>query len=220
MSKELIMAELKKRSDKIIFNEEEHTYTINDYLYTSVSNVLSHFKTKYDFNPNGDFYRDRGTVVHQLIEKYCEFVKMKDAITIEQFQKVIVKLINNNEWVNNIAATEDGTKELKKLLLTMCLKAYVFLNKQFEKGYEVLATEQMVYDIPNKIAGSIDLLLYKEDDNKITIKVVDWKTGTLKMENYPQIEMYRFMVSKTINKNLRKKLNKKVEVKTKLVSLK
>lgn len=189
---------LDKRASKIQFSEEDHTYWVGAEQYTSVSETLAFYNSSMDDIPNMDYYSDRGTRVHKVLEK------------IANKQKVSVK-DDELEFVN---------------------KGYEYLKEQLSNGWEILATEQIMYDIPKRVAGTVDLLLIRKtvkdyatfilphlsnEDNEVwEIKVVDWKTGPLKMQDYGQIGLYEFL----LRKSLGKRLMENIEITTELVSLK
>ncbi len=184
-----ILSKLEKISNDMHFDSDTHTYFLKkDYrVMTSVSETLSWFRQKLEDIPEETLEkaRKRGIEVHKALERHTE---------------------------------HKGEVLLPEEYMTYYLNGVRYLEKQKELGFNVLKVEQIIYSMGDNIGGTMDLLLYKinieEEDVKVIIKIVDWKTGKLKPSNYAQIGIYQFMLKKALGRI------KQVEVITELVCLK
>lgn len=186
MTKEKIRLALTERALKMDFHDETHTYWLGDTQYTSVSDTLTYFSASFDAIPANVLEKaiNRGNQIHSFLEWYCENLDKREAIE---------KKYKDHEYFPYF---QRGMNKIDNYL---------------SNGWEILATEQLMYSIPDKVAGTVDLLLYRDGE----VKIVDWKSGSLKIQNYAQIGIYKHLFLKSLSR-----LKAPLIVTTELVSLK
>lgn len=191
MTIDKIKETLINRAMLVDFEAENHTYTYKGKQLTSVSDTQSFFTSRYgEMHPSVyEKYilpaQKRGTEIHSFMEQYVFFSKNRENIE---------KRYKDHEYWEYL---EKGMNEWDAL----------------EKdGYKPLAVEQLLFNPTDKIAGTVDLIAYKDN----TLLIVDWKTGALKIENYAQIGIYAYL----LENSLRGFKNTGWEVKTYLSCLK
>lgn len=199
---------LDKHASKLVFNEDEHTYTTqrgNEIVsLTPVSSTLEFFKSKLDSIPKEVLYNAqiRGTMIHEIAEVMVDRLLEDKDITITEMTQVAQQ--------NKLYDTEKHYQYIFNL--------YCYLDGELRDGWKPLQTEQRMFHFQERIAGTADLLLYRETNDKFIIKIVDYKTGDLRVSNYPQVAIYHFMLKEVLRKV--KNLDKEVLITTDLVSLK
>jgi len=159
-------------SSKIVFDEGPHTYTNKETGegYKSVSSIISKFKNPFpkaiiskavakkrgvtqreildEWKGKADLSTNRGTYFHKRVEDYLNKVAFEDPIKGYDEEK--------KDW--DISFFEDYLPGIKKWEL-------------FDQDFK---TELLVYNDEYKMAGQIDLAVFKEG-NKVSL--TDWKTN-------------------------------------------
>ena len=164
------MKDMKEKFDKILysktpdFNEEEHEYTKNDKVFTSVTSFISEFFPKFD--------QER---ISQLVAN--KRVREGEDITAEEVIK---------EW-NDIR--DNGTnvhKEIENAILSSDINPERYEGATQQglialKGLESLHNyvlyypELQIYDEDSMLAGTIDLVAITASGK---VHLIDWKTNT------------------------------------------
>jgi len=100
-----------------------------------------------------------GTKIHEYMENYC-----KNTMQECDFEEILA----NKEY-----KVQRGIEWLDKFL-------------ESKKKY-ILLPEALVYDIPNKLAGTVDLIVVEENEDPVDkpyITLIDWKSNTNFTKNY------------------------------------
>ena len=223
-----ILNRLNSHMEKIHFNEEDHTYLHKDKdrFLTPVSETLAYFKAGMENIP--DKYMipaiNRGNFVHNVAEDFIN-VCIKNELNKDQMLKLMTTIITHSRKYN----------EFKEEYIPYLINLIDFLLEEFNNGWLPLKAEQRVFNLSNKMAGSMDLLLYKEDYKYINtyspagklisatrskektffIKIVDYKTGNLRASAFAQVSLYQFMLKKVL-----KSLKLPIELSSELISFK
>lgn len=190
-----IKQKLQEIKDIVYFDADSHTYYVMGEEYTSVSNTLTWFKKDMEKIPKDILDRaiERGVYIHNLAEQAVNKYGLDCLDKLDEFKDNNFK----DEWENYL------------------INLFAFYHEKKQDGWELLATEQVLISKTDKIAGTADLLLYKQVDEVIHIRIVDYKTGALRTSNYLQVELYRLMLE-----NALKRLKTPIKIKSELISLK
>lgn len=190
-----IKEKLQEIKEVVYFDDDSHSYYIMGEEYTSVSSTLSWFKQGLDKIPKDIMEKAiiRGKYIHNLAEQAVIKYGLDCLDKLDEFKDNDFK----DEWENYI------------------INLFAFYYEKKQSGWDILATEQVLISKADKIAGTVDLLLYKQENDKIDILIVDYKTGALRTSNYLQVELYRVMLE-----NALKRLKMPITIKTELISLK
>ncbi|MCP4336972.1 MAG: hypothetical protein GY679_03960 [Mycoplasma sp.] len=188
---------IKKHLDSLtkntIFNFEEHTYKVKGVFYKSVSETIVDYSRGIDRVPKKimEEARERGNYVHEFME---QFLKEHNGIANKKVQKYVKRDYYEDYLINGIK----------------------YIEKQFSSNWNILSVEQILYNVPNRVCGTADLIMYRIKGNNLELKIIDWKTGTIKLANHIQIEIYKRLLEHSINRFRIENLI----IKTELVSLK
>lgn len=181
-----IINKLQDIKSDIHFEESDHTYYHykKDMNLIPVSNTMDFYKGDIDKIPVDILQKaiDRGNFIHKLAEDYINFIKLSEMH------------ISIDDILEQARKQEGYMQEYDSFIENF----HKYIIDELDNGWLILGTEQIVYDIPNKIAGTIDLLLYKKVKDQITIKLVDYKTGNLRVGNYIQVSIYQYMLKKSL----------------------
>ena len=226
--KNKILNRLNSHMDKIHFNEEDHTYLHKDKdrFLTPVSETLAYFKAGMENIP--DKYMipaiNRGNFVHNVAEDFIN-VCIDRELEEDKVMKLLSLIITQSKRYTSF----------KDEYIPYLVNLIEFLQKEFKDGWKPLKAEQRVFNLSNNMAGSMDLLLYKEDYKYINtysptgklisasrskektffIKIVDYKTGNLRASAFAQVSLYQFMLKKVL-----KSLKLPIELSSELISFK
>lgn len=221
-----IKDKLKKMNDKVVFNEETHQYFIENKEYNSVSSTLEYYSRGIKRIPKHilDDAVKRGNMVHLIAEEM-----LKGATSLDIDKELLYSLCESQPYWD---------KEKHMPYINNLIRYWQLLDND---SWEVLAVEQTLFSVPEKVAGQVDLILiryefdetewnndkntYKEayengtlrkdDYYEIEIKIVDYKTGNIKIGNYAQVSIYHYMLKKAL-----KSLKLPIKITTELISLK
>lgn len=202
--KDKVLQKLREHSSKLVFDEETHTYTYKGKTLTSVSETLSFFKSSLASIPSEVLGKAivRGKFIHKIAEDYVNFLIATDTPIAYSILK-------------EFAVAEEGYKEEYDMYLA---NLYMYLEMEFSNNWKPLATEIKMFSNADGVAGTVDILLYKETNDEFIIKISDYKTGQLRLSNYPQVSIYQYMLKKVL-KGL-KTPDKPIRIITDLISLK
>lgn len=169
---------------------------------------------------------DVGNVIHSVLKEFhYKLVENKEdwkTITDEKVAKYVKEILSKElkGYNDNIASESARTAYQMKRLERILVRAVMNMSYQLNKGLfnpkevevefageldnkELLATEEKVL-----IGGQIDRIDTYEDDNKIYVKVVDYKSGDKKLDliklyqgQQLQLIVYLDQASKMIKKN-------------------
>lgn len=172
-----------KHSDKIEFNEFEHTYTLKrtGKILTPVSDALSFFHKGLDDIPTEilEKAKQRGTIIHKVAEFATELIMLN-----ETFKDV---------EIFDYANTIDGYDEIEHS--SYVIELIEALKSQINLGYELICVETPIYNAKASLSGTPDAVLARKiGNNAIEINVFDWKTGKIRIENTAQVSLYSQML--------------------------
>ena len=146
-----------KRDSRIIFNEKEHSYTIdNKNKAISVTQLIQEFFPKFDKNYWAERESNKtGESKEEILNRWEELGgKARDLGT--ELHNQIENYYNGTEYNNS--------REFEKFIN--------FHEKYISKNYNPFRTEWRVFDENKLLAGSIDMV-YKKTDNEVFL--FDWK---------------------------------------------
>jgi len=146
-----------KRDSRITFNEEEHSYTIDDKNKAiSVTQLIQKFFPKFDKNYWAERESNKtGESKEEILNRWEELgSKARDLGT--ELHNQIENYYNGTEYNNS--------REFEKFIN--------FHEKYISKNYNPFRTEWRVFDENKLLAGSIDMV-YQKSDNEVFL--FDWK---------------------------------------------
>lgn len=178
---------LSKHSSKVEFNDFEHTYTLNSTgkSLTSVSVMLSPFKKGIEDVPADVLEKAqiRGIIIHKVAEW---FFSPETSHSYKNMKAL-------HEQVYKYAETIDAYDALEHSYLIENLLVQIDLIMKIQP--DLVLTEQLLYDAKTGMAGTADLILFKElNAGRVLVYIIDWKTGNLRPENYAQVSLYQSML--------------------------
>ena len=140
-----------KRDSRITFNEEEHSYTIDDKNRAiSVTQLIQKFFPKFDKNYWAERESNKtGESKEEILNRWEELGgKARDLGT--ELHNQIENYYNGTEYNNS--------REFEKFIN--------FHEKYISKNYNPFRTEWRVFDEKKLLAGSIDMV-YQKSDNEV-----------------------------------------------------
>jgi len=146
-----------KRDSRINFNEKEHSYTIDDQEKAiSVTQLIHEFFPKF----NKNYWAEResnktGESKDDILSRWEELGSKARNLGTELHNQI-------ENYYNDI--DYQNSREFEKFIS--------FHDKYINKNYEPYRTEWRVFDQNKLLAGSIDMV-YKKSDNEVFI--FDWK---------------------------------------------
>ena len=158
--------------DNIIYIDENHSYWIDEERLTSVTQYLSKFKQPFDTDRWSKHSAAKEGVSQQTI---LERWDQKSKISLEK-----------GTIVHNAAELILKGEAVDLDSLPVEVKAIHNFWKLLTEKYQAkaLKTEWIVGDQKAKIAGRVDAIIQFIRDGVPTTSILDWKTGTIKMNNH------------------------------------
>ncbi|MBF25253.1 MAG: hypothetical protein CMP49_01880 [Flavobacteriales bacterium] len=162
-----------EKSNKIVLEEESHSYHLldSDIEFKSVTEFINMF-----FNPFNE------QKISKKLSGTGKYINMspQDIIKDWELRRLRGTLVHKEieDFINNKFKITDRQKlDLKSQ------QGINFLNKKCINKHNYLFSEVRIYSEQLKLAGTIDLMLYSKQRNRIYL--IDWKTNVeIKKKGY------------------------------------
>ena len=157
--------------DNITYIDENHSYWLGEERLVSVTQYLSKFKQPFDTDRWSKHSAKKEGVSQQTIMERWDAkgkASLEKGTIVHNAAEMIIKGqdINLEGMPNEVKAAKNLWDHLKQKYNATTLK-----------------TEWVIGDARAKVAGRIDALIQLEYDGKIVTSLLDWKTGTVKLDN-------------------------------------
>ena len=124
---------------------------------------------------------DTGSIVHHALALFCERVDDFKTLTDREREKIVHSVMEDIKEKSNHEANPKLSGVLERVEGTV-LKAAELINLMFVRGkYSIYGNElnfdNLEIDEKTKLHGIIDRLDIYEEDGKVSLRVVDYKTG-------------------------------------------
>jgi hypothetical protein len=151
-----------QHDSSISFEEEDHKYFVKNENYTSCTTFVKTF-----FNPFDQISISRMCVQKRNPHISEASLKVESQKLRETWSKASADGTLMHESFENFYnfGTVKESNEMNPFL--------TFTQTMYEKGYRPYRSEWSVYDEKHKLAGTIDQLYYKQDEN--VLYMYDWK---------------------------------------------
>ena len=152
-------------SDKLVFDEKTHLYTLNGSELVSVTKLIkSHFPEFEAEKIAGYVAKSRGVSVQMVLD---EWAKKRDA-SIERGNRIhsLAEVLMLNEKCDIVFCDKKEKEEALRLELKI---------NQLKEKYELVSCEIQMYSEKYMIAGTADLIMLDRKNNEAII--FDWKTN-------------------------------------------
>jgi ATP-dependent exoDNAse (exonuclease V) beta subunit len=162
-----------KTDHTIIFNEEEHTYTVKEtgQTLTSCTRFISNFFPKFDTEYWLEECSKRENISKEQLAQRWEHQKNVACDTGSNIHKFAEQLINDEKTIL--------PKNDYESVLFFVTKNQV---KKLKRDYELVATEKILFSEKLGLAGTTDIIMKKDD----TLYIFDWKTNNEMVLENPQ----------------------------------
>lgn len=156
------------KDKRVCFNQENHTYFLEDKQLKSVTNYISQFKNKFDSDLIADKYAKKNG-----LNKLAVLKEWKDKADLSIKNGIACHTIFENYILNNkieLLGISNKENVVKK-----------FINDYFETQIlTAIETEFIVYN--DNLAGQIDCIAKNKKDEYF---ILDWKTNNkIEKESY------------------------------------
>lgn len=154
--------------EKLVFDEESHTYTINGNKLKSVSNFIKDYVEPFDSYAIAPFIaKKRSITVEEVLQEWKDISDKACEIG------TITHLFGEN-------FVEDRTLQPNSKLEEAIVKFWTDLPEH----YIPVCLELKMFDVKKSLAGTADILLYNTKTDKYVI--ADYKTNTDLFKNYKE----------------------------------
>lgn len=157
--------------DDITYIDENHSYWHGDERLVSVTQYLSKYKQPFDTDRwSKHSAKKEGVSQQTIIERW----DAKGKISLEK-----------GTIVHNAAEMIIKEQDIDIQGLPNEVQAAKTLWDNLKRKYnaKTLKTEWVIGDTTAKVAGRIDALIQLEYDGRLITSLLDWKTGTVKLDN-------------------------------------
>ncbi len=183
-------------------------------MFDKIKNKLDMINNEVYFLDDTHEYWVKGVQYNSVSSTLEYFSRGFDKIPKEILDKAVTRGNAVHKALEDFINT--GDIEVEDEYLDYVVNGVSYITRMRADGWKALSVEQKLFSVPEKVCGMVDLILYKETKTKILLKVVDWKTGSLRMSHYAQVSLYKYMLEKCLKRL--KIANMKIS--TQLVSLK
>lgn len=157
--------------DDITYIDENHSYWFGDERLVSVTQYLSKYKQPFDTDRwSKHSAKKEGVSQQTIIERWDAKgkISLEKGTIVHNAAEMIIKGqdIDITGLPNEVKAAKTFWDDLKRKYNATTLK-----------------TEWIVGDTKAKVAGRIDALIQLEYNGKLVTSLLDWKTGTIKLDN-------------------------------------
>lgn len=157
--------------DRIKFDEESHTYTVDRFNLTSVTKLIGSVEHFDEISIATKQAESTGVPIHIILAKWRkkgEYARLKGTEMHSYIE---------NLWLNNKYKFKTFNDHLEMFVeLDVLKEQYETFYYAARKIMSLVKTEFRVYDIEHRVAGTVDGLFHNTVNN--CFDIWDWKTST------------------------------------------